>query len=123
MATISELMNGKTPGEIVIKHPSYFIFKFTPHYCHDDKWFGLATDTHGNTYSTSYYKGSVDWEIYQEPVLLVKKHLYAYSYKEEEDIIRSSFLYYSEAEAALKFGTILYSFYKKLEYTEIEVEA
>ena len=69
MATISELMEGKKPGEIKIRLDTflkghYFIPYFQAEY---DNWHGVLCDTRDTIHAHYYGVYSEGWELYTEP--------------------------------------------------------
>jgi hypothetical protein len=74
MATISDLMKGKAPGEIKVTWDGWTKNAwFQPFYCFESRWYGPADDT--PHYHAEANSGG--WSLYQEPKKPVTRWLWA----------------------------------------------
>lgn len=64
MATISQLMEGKVPGEIKVQGAEYTgCWYFTPYFRANGLWYG----TNQNGELDKWRDDNLNWEIYTEP--------------------------------------------------------
>ena len=118
MATITELMQGRAPGEIRVRSPGWGSDAyFTPYYLAGAYWCGI--NNNGAHASSNNYND--DWELYTEPKRKVALYNWAVRYVDRGNSIYSSIGYFS-CEEALHTGIRGITWCQRLDHTKIEVE-
>lgn len=112
MATISELMKDKKPGEIKISQPSWLADEYFVPFYQDYGWYGLSNGKISWTYSP----GGTNWRLYQEPKK--QETRWKWAYKGSRGWIESDYFYTEERATKELAGYKLI----KLEYTATQFE-